>query len=110
MKKATLQSLYSYLNGETIHNLDEIKAELETELNKDKVRKDANAKLYDSIKPFVMDTLALGEATISELWESVKDQVEPLGATKGKVQHGVTKLWVDEIVKIEGNPNTYRKA
>ena len=34
MKKSTLSTLVSYLNGETITNLDEIRAELEKELNK----------------------------------------------------------------------------
>ena len=102
MKRTTIQSLVSYLNGATIDNLDAIKAELEAELNK-------NAEAYESIHELVVGTLSAVPVTIAELWDAIKDEV-PAGITKGKVQYAVTHLWESEIVKIEGKPNTYRLA
>lgn len=110
MKKATLQSLVSYLNGETVDNIAEIKAELEAELNKDQAKKDANAKAYDEIKPIVFDVMGDDEAhaaTIAEIFKAIEDKIN---MNKQKVQYAITRLWKDEIVKVEGNPNSYYKA
>ena len=110
MKKATLLSLVSYLNGETVDNIAEIKAELEAELNKNQAKKDANAKAYDEIKPIVFDAMGDDEAhsaTIAEIFDAIKDKIS---MNKQKVQYAITRLWKDEIVKVEGNPNSYYKA
>jgi hypothetical protein len=56
-----------------------------------------------------MDSLSDTPVTCGELWESIEDSV-PDGITKGKVQYALSHLWQDEIVKIEGKPNTYRRA
>ena len=42
MKKASLESLVSLLNGNAIENANEIKAEIEAELAKGKAKADAN--------------------------------------------------------------------
>ena len=108
MKKVTLQSLISYLNGETVTNLDEIKAEIEAELNKGEVKAQANRDLYASAHDVVMNCLRMASnpVTIGELYESVADEL-PEGFSKGKVQYAITRLWADEIVKTEGKVNTY---
>ena len=107
MKKATLNAIY-----ETLKTMDydpEILAEVEKELNKGAEQKAQNAKTYDGIHDIVMNALSAVPVTIAELWESIENEV-PEGVTKGKVQYAVTHLWDGEIVKIEGKPNTYRKA
>ena len=109
MKKATMQSLISYLNGETITNLDEIKAELEAELNKGAAKAHANRDLYELAKEVVLANLDETPVTIGELYEAVEGEL-PEGFTKGKLQYAVTRMWTSEIVKIEGKVNTYRKA
>lgn len=109
MKKVTIEALVAYLNGETVTNLDEIKAELEAELNKGKAQKDKNAEAYESIHSLIVDTLSDTPVTCGEVWEAIQNDV-PDGITKGKVQYALTHLWQDEIVKIEGKPNTYRRA
>ena len=111
MKKATLQSLVAYLDGQTIDNLPEIKAELEAELNKGAEAKAQSDALYESAKGVVMDELAMATegVTISELYDAIADKL-PEGFSKGKLQYAVTRLWKDEIVRTEGKVNTYRKA
>ena len=108
MKKSTMIALVSLLNGEAIANPDEIKAELEAELNKGAEKAQANRDLYASAHDVVMEALRSASApvTIGELYEAVAS-VLPEGMTKSKVQYAVTRLWTDEIVKTVGKVNTY---
>lgn len=108
MKKSTMQSLVSYLDGEVVTNLDEIRAELVAELNKGAEKAQANRDLYAQAHDVVMSGLAQATApvTIGELYESIKGEL-PEGFSKGKVQYAITRLWADEVEKTEGKVNTY---
>jgi len=108
MKKSTLQSLVNYLNGETVTNIADIKAEIEAELAKGAEKAQANRDLYAQAHDVVIDALSKVTApvTIGELYDEVATEL-PEGMTKGKVQYAVTRLWSDEIVKTEGKVNTY---
>ena len=106
MRKSTLQSLVSYLDGATLTNLDEIKAELMAELNKGAERKQANADVYAQVKPIVLGALSDTPVTIGELFATIEGNL-PEGFTKGKVQYAITRLWADEVNKIEGKVNSY---
>ena len=105
MKKATLKSLVSYLNGETVTNLDEIRDELVAELNKGEAKAQANRDLYAEAKDIVLNALSDTPVTIGELYDEVKGDL-PEGFSKGKVQYAITRLWADEVVKTEGKVNT----
>ena len=109
MKKSTLQSLVNYLDGQTVENLSEIKAELEAELAKDATRKANIAQGYEDAHEIIVGALSATPVTCGELYETIKSDL-PDGFGKGKVQYALTHFWADEIVKIEGKPNTYRKA
>lgn len=109
MKKNTMKSLVAYLNGETITNLDEIRAELQAELDKGEAKAQANRDLYAAAHDVVMTTLSDKPMTVAELWEAMKDNA-PEGMTKSKVQYALRELWASEVVKIEGKVNEYRKA
>ena len=107
MKKTTLSAIYSALKG--IDFDSEILAEVEKELNRGEAEKAKNAELYEQAKAIVLGALSDKPATISEIYDEVASEL-PEDATKGKVQYALTHLWQDEIVKIEGKPNTYRRA
>ena len=107
MKKSSLSAVYSALKG--IDFDSEILAEIEKELNKDAERKAQNAEAYESIHDLIVETLSDAPITCGELYEAIENEL-PEGMTKGKVQYALTHLWQDEIVKIAGKPNTYRKA
>ena len=111
MKLSTIKSLVSFLNGETVTNLDEIKAELTAELNKGAVAKAEKDAGYEAAWDIVRGVFALTTAsmTVAEIFEQVEETL-PDGFTKGKVQYGLTHNWADRVVKIEGKPNTYRLA
>ena len=109
MKKATMQTIVNYINDNAVEELAFARDELVAELNKNAEKAEANRALYDEAKAVVMENLDETPVTIGELYEAVEDKL-PEGFTKGKLQYAVTRLWDGEIVKIEGNPNQYRKA
>lgn len=102
MKKVTIETLVAYLNGETVTNLDEIKAELEAELTKGKAKADANRAIYEDIHDAVIKVLesATNPVTAQEL-------ADETGYAKGKIVYGLRNYWADEVEKTEGKVNTY---
>lgn len=112
MKKATLENIKNVLETRIPVRdevVDELIADIDAELNRGAEQKAKNAQVYDSFHDIVMDTLSDTPVTIAELWDAIAEDV-PDGVTKGKLQYAVTRLWKDEIVKVDGNPNSYRKA
>ena len=109
MTKNMMKSLVAYLNGETVTNIAEIKANLEAELAKGEAKAQANRELYATAHDVVIGALTDKPMTLAELWEAVKGTV-PEGMSKSKVQYALRELWASEVVKIEGKVNEYRKA
>ena len=106
MKKASLQSLVSYLNGETVTNIDEIKAEIEAELAKGQVKADANRAVYAEMHDVVMETIRTAHAPVT-----AQEIADATGYSRGKVVYGLTKLWTAEVVKDStGKATTYALA
>lgn len=102
MKKVTIEALVAYLNGETVTNLDEIKAELETELNKSKAQKEANQAIYAEIHGAVIKALTSAENPVT-----AQELADETGYPKGKIVYGLSHYWDEEIEKIEGKVSTY---
>ena len=102
MKKNTIETLVAYLNGETVTNLDEIKAELEAELTKGKAKADANRAIYAEIHDAVMQALASTSQAVT-----AQELADETGYAKGKIVYGLTHYWADEVEKIEGKVNSY---
>lgn len=111
MKKATMNTILSLIADMTSDEANEVRAELNAELNKGAEQKEANTKLYDTAKAVVMGELAQATeaVTLGELYDAVEANL-PEGFTKGKLQYAVTRLWKDEIAKVEGKVNSYRLA
>jgi len=108
MKKSTFEAIRTALT-ELGYDNAEVLAELDKEINKGADVKAKNSEVYESFHDILIDNLFTAPATCGEIYEAIKDSL-PEGITKGKVQYALTHLWQDEIVKIEGKPNTYRKA
>ena len=107
MKKATLNTIYA-----TLKDMDydpEILSEIETELNRGAEVKAKNAEAYEAIHDLIVGNLSDTPVTCGELYDAIESEL-PEGMTKGKVQYALTHLWQDEIVKVAGKPNGYRKA
>lgn len=111
MRKSTMMSLVSYLNGETITNIDEIKQELEAELNRNAEKAQANRDLYAVALDVVLAGLELcgRPVTAGELFDEIEGEL-PDGFTKGKLQYALSRMWSDKVLCISGKPNTYSLA
>lgn len=107
MKKNTLVAIRSALANTEID--PSILDELDKEIARGADAKAKNMEVYDSFHDILMENLSDVPATCGEIFDAIDGQL-PEGVTKGKVQYALTHLWQDEIVKIEGKPNTYRKA
>ena len=108
MKKATLIAIKDALTGYGYMD-SEVLSELNREITRGEDAKAKNAAAYESIHSLIVNSLSSTPVTCGELWEAIQNDV-PADITKNKVQYALAHLWQDEIVKIEGKPNTYRKA
>ena len=94
MKKASIQTLISHLNGETVTGLDVIKAELEAELSKGKAKAEANRIMYAEMKDKVFRVLQDASAPLT-----AQDIADETGLARGKIVYGLTNYWSSEIEK-----------
>ena len=110
MKNTTYATVYAFLTANGFDNA-EILAEFEKELNRNAAVKQEKETMYAKAKPIVLGVIDV-PATIAEIFEAIEGNVDlPEGFTKGNLQYAITRLWKDEIEKIEGKVNTYcRKA
>ena len=106
MKKNTMITIASYIKN--VPELANEYAELAAELNKGAEKAAANRTLYATAHDVVFAKLSDRPMTIADIWEVVKDEV-PSGFTKSKLQYAMREYWSDEVVKIEGKVNEYRK-
>lgn len=108
MKKSTMKSLVSYLTETGA--LPEVLEELNAELSKGEEKAQANRSLYETAKPIILGALSETPATIQEIYDEIASEL-PEGFTKSKVQYAITRMWQDEVTKVEGKTNGYcRKA
>ena len=94
MKKNTLETLIAYLDGATVTNLDEIKAELEAELNRGREKAAANRQVYAEIHDKVMEVLRSATAPVTG-----QELADETGIARGKIVYGLNNYWTSEIVK-----------
>lgn len=110
MKKLTLEAIRDTLVDLGIADTDPMVVELNAELNKGAEEKAARATAYESIHRVVVDNLTDTPVTCADLWSEIESEVSAKGMTRHNVQYALSNLWQDEIVKIAGKPNTYRRA
>ena len=109
MKKATMNTILTLIATIDTPEAEAVRAELNAELGKGEAVKAQNAALYEAVKPIVMEELGDATCTVGELWDAVADKM-PVNFTKGKLQYAMTRLWVNDLVRVEGKVNAYRKA
>lgn len=109
MKKATLETIRTTLVDLGIDSTDPMIAELDAELNKGAEEKAARAAAYAGIHDIIVDNLTETPVTCADLFAEIEDEITAKGMTRHNVQYALNNLWQDEIVKIVGKPNTYRR-
>ena len=106
MKKATMTAILSLIASIDTPEAQEVRDELNAELNKGAEKKAQTAELYEAVKPIVFRELSETPVTIGELYEAVANEL-PEGFTKAKLQYAMTRLWKDELTKVEGKVGSY---
>jgi len=106
MKKATMNTILSLISSIDTAEAEQVRAELNAELNKGAAKADANRKVYDTAKDVVLGALSQDPVTVAEIFDYVKTDL-PEGFTKAKVQYALAHYWEADVVKHEGTPNTY---
>ena len=104
MKKNTLSTILNLIANIDTPEADEVRAELAAELAKGKAKADANRAVYAGIHDAVMEVL--NSATNPVTAQEIADET---GLARGKIVYGLTNYWNDEVEKIEGKTNTYKK-
>ena len=109
MKKDTLRCMLDLLDGHPV-DADGLRAEIEAELNKGAEEKAARAAAYEQIHDIIVDNLDNTKAmSCADLYVEIGSDVEAKGMNRHNVQYALNNLWQDEIEKISGKPNTYRR-
>ena len=106
MTKNTMNTILSLIATIDTPEANEVREALTAELNKGAERKAQTAELYESVKPIVFGALSETPATISEIFEEIEGEL-PEGFSKSKLQYAITRLWKDEVTKVEGKVNGY---
>lgn len=109
MKKIVLENIRTALLDAGYVSTDPLMEEIEAELNKGAAEKAERAAEYESIHDLIVDNLTSTPITVADLYNEIVDEL-PSGMSRYKVQYAMNNLWQDEIVKIAGKPNTYRRA
>ena len=106
MKKTSLQSLVSFIDGEAVENIAEIRDEIIAELDKGKAKAEANRAVYAEIHDKVIEALSTASAPVTA--QEIADEI---GVSRGKIVYGLTNYWSDEVVKdATGKSTTYALA
>ena len=106
MTKNTMNTILSLIANIDTPEANEVRETLTAELNKGAERKAQTAELYEAVKPIVFGVLTDTPATIAEIFDEIESEL-PDGFTKSKLQYAITRLWKDEIAKVEGKVNGY---
>ena len=109
MTNASLNTIYTVLSSVDFENKSAILDELNAELNKGAEKRAAKAAEYDAVRDIILGGLSDTPVTIAELYDSIKDEL-PDGFSRNKVQYAIVNLYKDEVEKISGSPNTYKRA
>ena len=106
MKKATMETVISLISNIDSAEAEQVRLEINTELAKSKAKADTNRAIYAGLHDKVMEVL---ENTSSPV--TAQEIAEELGVSRGKIVHGLTHYWTDEVVKDKsGKTTTYAKA
>ena len=112
MKKTTLESMLSYLNGGSV-DVEAMRTEIQAELDRVTEKAKANSDLYAAAAPIVLAVVSDTEQTAKEIHAACADNLPtaPDGSafTANKVQYLLLHQLADKVRKIENvkGPNTY---
>lgn len=109
MKNSTINTIANILSTIDFEGKDAIMSELNATLNRNADARAAKRAEYDAVKDVILGALSDTPVTISELYDVIKADL-PENFTRGRVQYAIVEVFKDEVEKISGSPNTYKRA
>ena len=94
MKKATMKAIVDYIEENDVTELSEVKDELVAELAKGEEKAEANRAVYAEMHDKVMECIRTANAPVT-----AQEIADATGIARGKIVHGLTKLWDAEVTK-----------
>ncbi len=110
MRKNTIETMISYLNGETVDTAA-LRDELTNELNRLNAKANANREAYALAHDVVLGVMSEQPMTVKEIATACGNAL-PEGFSPSKIQYALLNYWADEVVKVENakSANQYRLA
>ena len=109
MKKSTLAYIAATLSTIDFENKANVIDEINAELNRGMEKRQAKIAEYAENRAAILGGLSDTPVTVAELYETIKPELTE-GFTRAKLQYALVNFYKDEVVKIGGSPNTYKKA
>ena len=110
MKNSTIKTIYAILTGANTDEAEKLAVirELEDDFAKQAEKASAKLDTYETIHDVVMAHLGDKPMTVAEIFTAGEGDW-PEGTTKNKISYGLTHYWENEVVKIQGKVNEYRR-
>ena len=110
MKNATVKTIYAILTGENTDEAAKLACirELEEEFAKAAEKAAGKQDAYEAMWAVVCNVLSDRPLTVAEIFERGGTDW-PEDTTTRKISYGLTHQWAENVVKIEGKPNQYRR-
>ena len=106
MKKTLYETMLTLIEGNESAEANEVRDAINAELAKGKAKADANRAIYADMHDKVMETIRIAGVPVS-----AQDIATSTGLPRGKIVHGLTTYWVDEVVvDNSGKANLYSLA
>ena len=110
MKNSTIKTIYAILTGANTDEAEKLAVirELEDDFAKQAEKASAKLDTYEAIHDVVMAHLSDKPMTVAEIFTAGEGDW-PEGTTKNKISYGLTHYWENEVTKIQGKVNEYRR-
>ena len=106
MKRSTFAQVVALVNGQEVANMDELRAEINTEWQCFEEQKAARRATYDDVKDIVFAAMSKTEPQTVKAIYARCDGI-PLDFTSNKLQYALLNYWADEVVKHDNGRSAY---
>lgn len=106
MKKNVFEMVVALVNGQTVADMDTLRAEVNAEWERANAKRNANKGAYDMAKDVAFGILSDKPMTVKEIFAAGEGEW-PQGFTAAKVQYALLHYWNDEVVKHDNGKSAF---
>lgn len=106
MKKNVFEMVVAMVNGQSVADMETLRAEVNAEWEKMQEKANANRKTYNEAKEVAFAVMGAEPMTAKDVFAAGGDKW-PQGFTVNKVQYALNHYWNDEITKHDNGKSAY---